>query len=160
MESIIQANFKTIAIARRYNETHKSQPIAERADALGITLTLYVYYLDKFADILVSARPRGAEVLRSQYVKLINKSNFEIMDKKENKRHRATKYESDVICAQCFNDYLLGKQNDNKAFWYYVERHNDLYGNDPQYTAIFNGNQQRVDTLKQARGEQAYRSAP
>ena len=160
MESIIQANFKTIAIARRYNETHKSQPIAERADTLGITLTLYIYYLDKFADILVSASPREAEILRSQYVQLINKTKYESMTTTENKKHRATKYESDVKCAQCYHSYLLGQQNEDKNFWYYVERHNDLYGIDPQYTAVFNGNQTRVVALMQLRGEQAYHPAP
>lgn len=153
-------NFKTIAIVRRYDETHKAQPIAERASALGLTLTLYIYYLDKFANILLNASSREAELLRSQYTRIIHQSTFDIMAKEETKRHRATKYDTDVKCAQCYHTYLLGKQTDEREFWYFVERHNELYGNDAHYTAIFNGNNNRVKSLIQLRGEKAYRCAP
>ena len=159
MESKIHANSKSIAKVWLFNERHKLLTIDERAEMLGLTVTTYTYYLDKWVGILFHSPRNIVEILRSKYASIINQK-FEVMEIQENKRHRASKYESDVLCAQCYHSFLLGQQKKIKEFWYYVERHNDLYGIDPHYTAIFNGNQQRVLALMQLRGEQAYKPAP
>lgn len=160
MDNDIRTNFNTIASVRIFDERNKHLPISERANMLGISLTSYIYYLDKWCSIICHASQRAVEILRSQYASLINQSLPNMENKEETKRQRATKYESDVLCAQCFHSYLMGQNAKIKEFWYYVERHNELYGNDPHYTAIFNGNNERVNTLITARGHDAYKPAP
>lgn len=156
----IRANFKQIAIVRLFDERNRHIGIAERAQILGLSLTTYVYFLDTYTSIVCNASRRAVEILRSQYVSLLNQPLPPMTDTRETKRHRATKYEVDMLCAHCYDMYLNGIQADIKNYWYYVERHNELYGTDPHYTAIFNGNQHRIDTLIKIKGADAYRSAP
>lgn len=154
--------YRNIAICRECENRHADMSLDERAELVGLTPVLYRYYLDKGVKFETSLQPRELNLLHGECEQVKELFALPTINVNERPRHRECKYHSDLLCAQTYHKYLLGEDSELSSylFWYYVERHKQLYGVDNQYTAVFNGNQQRVVALMQLRGEKSYRSAP
>lgn len=154
--------YSNIAICRECENRHADMSLDERAELVGITPVLYQYYLDKGVEFESILQPRELRYLTIEGTRIGGLKKLPKIDVNERPRHRESKYHNDLLCAQNYHLYLLGEESvlSSTRFWYFVERHKQLYGVDNQYTAVFNGNQERVIALMQLRGEQSYRSAP
>lgn len=154
--------YRNIAICREAEERFADLSLDERAELIGLTPVLYHYYLDKGVEFESILQPRELRYLTIEVARIEELKNLPKIDVNERPRHRESKYHNDLLCAQTYHKHLLGEKSElqSSRFWYYIERHKQLYGVDNQYTAVFNGNQERVVALMQLRGEQAYKPAP
>lgn len=154
--------YSNIAIVREAESRYYNLSLEERAQLIGLTDTMYRYYLDKGVEFLSTLQTRELNLfhLECDRAKLLH--NLPTINVNERPRHRESKYHNDLLCAQTYHKYLLGERSQlqSSRFWYYIERHKQLYGVDNQYTAVFNGNNERVVALIQLRGEKSYHSAP
>lgn len=151
-----------VAICREAERRYSHLPLVERAKLIGLSDTMYRHYLDKGVEFQTTLQPRELHAFhiecdKSKLLHILPKVNVN-----ERPRHRESKYHNDLLCAQTYHKYLLGEKSElqSSRFWYYIERHKQLYGVDNQYTAVFNGNNERVVALMQLRGEKSYHPAP
>lgn len=154
--------YRNIAICREAEERFADFSLDERAALIGLTPVLYCYYLDKGVKFETSLQPRELNLLHGECEQVKELFTLPTIDVNERPRHRESKYHNDLLCAQTYHKYLLGEKSElqSSRFWYYIERHRQLYGVDNQYTAVFNGNNERVVALMQLRGEKSYHPAP
>lgn len=154
--------YRNIAICRECENRHADISLDERAELVGLTPVLYQYYLDKGVRFETSLQPRELNLLHAECEQAKELFTLPTIDVNERPRHRECKYHNDLLCAQTYHKYLLGEKSElqSSRFWYYIERHKQLYGVDNQYTAVFNGNNERVVALIQLRGEKSYHPAP
>lgn len=154
--------YSNIAICRECENRHADLSLDERAELVGLTPVLYQYYLDKWVEFHSILQVRELNILHHEWDKMRMKQELPTINVNKRPRHRESKYHNDLLCAQTYHKYLLGEKSElqSSRFWYFIERHKQLYGVDNQYTAVFNGNQERVVALMQLRGESAYHPAP